>query len=269
MSSVLDFDGVSRTFPTGAGVHQLTFQVEPGEIVALIGLNGAGKTTLMRLALGMLRPREGSVRLLGQPLRRLPDPAWAQVGALIERPAAYPELTVAENLDIARRLRGADPSVLTRALHAWQLDGLAHRRYRMLSLGNRQRVGLAVALQHEPRLVVLDEPSNALDPASVLLLRAELVRRAREGAGVLVSSHHLDEVSRIADRVLLMNAGHLIGSLETTGPDLERAFFERIRADDQRRREHGQHRLHPADHEDRQQHAGHQQSRHHERRQRA
>lgn len=236
MSSVLSFHGVTRTFRTGAGVHRLTFQLGQGEIVALIGLNGAGKTTLMRLALGMLLPHQGTVQLLGQPLPSLPTAAWAQVGALVERSAAYPELTVVENLDIARRLRGAARHVVTEAISTWQLDQLADRRYRTLSQGNRQRMGLAAALQHRPRLVVLDEPSNALDPASVLLLRAELLRRASTGAAVLISSHHLDEVSRIADRVLLLNAGRLIGTLDTTGPDLERAFFERIRTDDEHRR---------------------------------
>ena len=88
-------------------------------------------------------------------------------------------------------------------------------------------------MQHDPRMIVLDEPSNALDPASVILLREQLSQRARDGAAILVSSHHLDEVARIADRVLLMNAGRLIGELDTTGHDLERAFFERIRQDDE------------------------------------
>lgn len=236
MSSVLSFHGVTRAFRTGAGVHRLTVHLDEGEIVALIGLNGAGKTTLMRLALGMLRAQQGTVRLFGRPLPSLPTAAWSKVGALVERSTAYPELTVAENLDIARRLRGGARHVVTAAITAWQLDQLTDRRYRTLSQGNRQRVGLAAALQHQPRLVVLDEPSNALDPASVLLLRAELLRRARAGAAVLVSSHHLDEVARIADRVLLLNAGRLIGTLDTTGPDLERAFFERIRTDDELRR---------------------------------
>jgi ABC-2 type transport system ATP-binding protein len=90
-------------------------------------------------------------------------------------------------------------------------------------------------MQHDPRLIVLDEPSNALDPASVILLREQLIRRAQDGAAILVSSHHLDEVARIADRVLLMNAGRLIGELDITGQDLERAFFERIRQDDEHR----------------------------------
>lgn len=232
---MLAFENVTRSFRGGTGVSDLTFQVESGEIVALIGLNGAGKTTLMRLALGMLRPQTGTVRLLGHTLDRLPAVAWAQVGALIEVPPAYPELTVRQNLRIACLLHKGDLRRVEDSVAAWLLHSVADRRFRRLSLGNRQRVGLAAALQHDPRLIVLDEPSNALDPASVILLREQLAHRARAGAAILVSSHHLDEVARIADRVLLMNAGRLIGELDTTGSDLERAFFERIRHDDEHR----------------------------------
>lgn len=230
---MLAFDNVTRVFRGGAGVTNLTFAVEPGEVVALIGLNGAGKTTLMRLALGMLRPQAGTVRVLGHPLSGLPAARWAQVGALIEVPLAYPELTVEKNLHLAALLHGASPKCVRSAIATWRLTPVADRRVRHLSLGNRQRVGLAAAMQHEPWLIVLDEPSNALDPASVILLREELIRHARAGASILVSSHHLDEVARIADRVLLMNAGRLIGSLDTAGHDLERVFFERIREDDE------------------------------------
>ncbi len=230
---MLTFENVTRVFRGGVGVTDLAFTVEPGEVVALIGLNGAGKTTLMRLALGMLRPQAGTVRVLGHPMSELPAARWAQVGALIEVPLAYPELTVRKNLHLAALLHGASPECARSAIGTWRLTPVADRRFRRLSLGNRQRVGLAAAMQHDPRLIVLDEPSNALDPASVILLREELIRRAREGASILVSSHHLDEVARIADRVLLMNAGRLIGSLDTTGHDLERAFFDRIREDDE------------------------------------
>ncbi|MGC5617732.1 ABC transporter ATP-binding protein [Georgenia sp. Z1491] len=232
---MLAFENVTRLFQGGAGVSDLTFRVEPGEIVALIGLNGAGKTTLMRLALGMLRPQQGALQVQGHTLDRVPADGWAQVGALIEVPLAYPELTVRQNLRIACLLHAGDPERVEDSVVVWRLGPVADRRFRRLSLGNRQRVGLAAALQHDPRLIVLDEPSNALDPASVILLREQLMRRARAGAAILVSSHHLDEVARIADRVLLMNAGRLIGELDTTGSDLERAFFERIRQDDERR----------------------------------
>lgn len=234
---MLCFDEVSLAFRDGDGVRDLSFRVDAGEIVALVGLNGAGKTTLMRLALGMLRADSGAVQVFGHPLDELPVARWADVGALIEVPLAYPELTARENLRLACLLRGADPAIVPDALDAWQLSPVADRRFRRLSLGTRQRVGLAAAMQHDPALIVLDEPSNALDPASVILLREQLLRRAGDGAAVLVSSHHLDEVARIADRVILMNRGRLIGELDTTGADLERVFFDRIRADDESRQE--------------------------------
>ncbi|MEH6819466.1 MAG: ABC transporter ATP-binding protein [Dietzia psychralcaliphila] len=233
--TVLEFSQVSRTFRDGAGVSELTVQITAGEIVALVGLNGAGKTTLMRLALGMLRPQQGTVRLCGSPLDAVTADGWARVGALIEVPLAYPELTVRRNLHIVSMLHGSDPRLVEDSLHTWKLAALADRRFRTLSLGNKRRVGLAAALHRDPRLIMLDEPSNALDPLSLILLREQLTRRAREGAAILVSSHHLDEVARIADRVLLMNAGRLIGELDTSGNDLERAFFDRILLDDRHR----------------------------------
>ncbi|MFC7618803.1 ABC transporter ATP-binding protein [Microlunatus sp. GCM10028923] len=232
---MLELDDVSRTFRGGAGVTGLALRVEPGEIVALVGLNGAGKTTLMRLALGMLRPDRGVVRIAGAPLPRVPRTAWRRVGQLVEVPLAYRELTVRQNLRLAADLHAADPGCVAEALATWRLDTLAGRRTGRLSLGNRQRVGLAAALQHDPTLVILDEPSNSLDPAAVLILRDVLRRRAAAGTAVLVSSHHLDEVARIADRILLINGGRLIGELDPSGSELERAFFDRIHADDQHR----------------------------------
>ncbi len=232
---MLDFDDVGMRFRNGAGVSHLSFRVTPGEIVALVGLNGAGKTTLMRLALGMLHPQQGTVRLFDRPLPELPTESWARVGALVEAPLAYPELTARENLRAACLLRGANPERVPESLAEWGLSPVADRRFRQLSQGNQQRVGLAAALQHDPKLIMLDEPSNTLDPASVILLRDQLTRRAEQGAAILVSSHHLDEVARIAHRVLLLNAGRLIGELDPQGSDLERVFFQRVHADDQQR----------------------------------
>jgi ABC-2 type transport system ATP-binding protein len=114
------------------------------------------------------------------------------------------------------------------------LGRYAETRTRTLSLGNRQRLGLAAALQHRPDIVVLDEPTNALDPAGVILLREALLRRASHGAGILVSSHHLDEVARVADTITVINNGSTIGTLDPDGVDLERAFFTLIHADDER-----------------------------------
>lgn len=232
MTTVLSLDRVSRRFRTDPGVTDLTLRVAAGEVVALIGLNGAGKTTLLKLALGMLRPDSGRVLLTGTDLPTAPSHAWAGVGHFVDGPALYGELTVRQNLDLAARLRGADPAVVARSLEAFALQPLADRRSRQLSLGNRQRVGLAAALQHAPSLIVLDEPGNALDPAAVIRLRDLLLARRTEGAATLVSSHHLDEVARIADRIVVMNRGRLIGDLPPGSPDLERALFESVRTDD-------------------------------------
>lgn len=232
----LELRDVHRTYPTGGGVRGVSLRIAPGRIHALVGLNGAGKSTLMRLVLGMLRPDSGTVTIDGTDLRNAPVALWAGVGHLAESQFAYPELTTRANLTLAARLRGVAPSAIP-ALVAASLEDLAltayaDRRASRLSLGNRQRLGIAAALQHQPSLLVLDEPGNGLDPAGVILLRAAVRRLASEcDAGVLVSSHHLDEVARIADHISVINEGRLIGTLDPTGFDLERAFFDLVRLD--------------------------------------
>jgi ABC-2 type transport system ATP-binding protein len=227
---------VSRTFRSGVGVHAVTLELRAGEVVALVGLNGAGKSTLMRLLLGMLHPSRGEVQADGVSIARVPIAWWRNVGHSVEYPLAYPELTARQNLLMSARLHGAmDPKpMVERVLGELGLEEYADRRTRTLSLGNRQRVGLAAALQHDPSVIVLDEPSNALDPKGVILLRESLRRRADSGAAVLVSSHHLDEVARVADRIVVMNGGRLIGELDPGTPEIERAFFEAVRRDDER-----------------------------------
>lgn len=235
----VELRSVRREFRGGAGVHDVDLAIAPGEIHALVGLNGAGKTTLMRLMLGMLRPDAGEVRIDGTRLDDLAPATWATVGQLVEQPLAYGELDVRDNLRLAARLHGASraeaSAMADAAIEELELTRYARVRARRLSLGNRQRVGLASALQHDPALIVLDEPTNALDPAGVILLREAVVRRARSGAGVLVSSHHLDEVARVADRISVINDGRLIGMLDPGTIDLERAFFALVHADDETR----------------------------------
>ena len=227
--------GLTREFGGGAGVRDVDLDVEAGEIHALVGLNGAGKTTLMRLLLGMLRPDAGTVRIDGAPA----EPAvWSRVGHLVESPFAYGELDGRTNLVLAARLHGVTADE-TRPMVDTILSELNLGRYatvlaRRLSLGNRQRLGLAAALQHDPNVIVLDEPTNALDPAGVILLREALLRRAGAGAGVLVSSHHLDEVARVSHRITVINAGRVIGTLDPHGVDIERSFFALVHADDER-----------------------------------
>ncbi len=229
--TALTLDRVSRRYRDVVALDDLSLTVDPGEICALVGLNGSGKTTLMRLALGMSRPDSGRVRVLGAPVGHA---SWARVGHLIETPFAYPELTVAENVAASARLHGMRTvaNAVARTLDSLGLGELARRRTGTLSLGNRQRVGIAAAVVHAPDLLVLDEPTNALDPAAVVRLRDLLADLAARGSAVVVSSHHLDEVARVATRTVAIHRGRLLGEV---GGDVESDFFAMAYADDVRR----------------------------------
>jgi ABC-2 type transport system ATP-binding protein len=181
----------------------------------------------------MLRPDHGTVSIAG---RSLEHADWSAVGHLVDYPLAYRELTCRQNLALGARLHGVVPTAIPRmvgtAIEVLHLGQYAERRAGKLSLGNKQRLGLASALQHDPSFIVLDEPTNTLDPAGVILLREALLRRSAGGAAVFVSSHHLDEVARVADRISVLNAGRIIGSLDPHGIDIERAFFDLVHSDD-------------------------------------
>ena len=232
--------GLVKAFGDETALAGVDLDLHPGEIHALVGLNGAGKTTLMRALLGMTRPDAGVVTLDlpggpgPTPVEALPAVAWAAVGHLVETPFAYAELTVSETVRAAGRLRGLAPADASAAADAvvdeLALGHWARRRTRTLSLGNKQRVGLACALVHRPSVLVLDEPSNALDPAGVVRVRRRLLGAADDGAAVLVSSHHLDEMARIAHRITVLHRGRVVGALPPGGADLERAFFAMVYA---------------------------------------
>lgn len=234
--TVLECVSLAKRFDGQPAVEGLDLRLTSGEVLAVVGFNGAGKTTLMRLILGMVRPDSGRARVFGVPVEAAGSTQWCEVGHLIENPHRYPELTVAQNLWAAVRLHGlsrsAAPDAVGRVIERLELQAYANRRAGALSQGNRQRLGLASALVHRPRLLILDEPTNALDPAAVVLLRELLRETAAEGTAVLVSSHHLDEVARVADRVEVMHQGRLIGRLPPDGSDLEHAFFEMVHAAD-------------------------------------
>lgn len=240
MTARIEAHELSRGFGPTRAVDGVGLIVEPGQVHALVGLNGAGKSTLMRLLLGMIRPDQGTIFIDGFPLAGFPSALWSRVGHVVEAPFAYPELTVRANLTMAAHLHLVDRSSISgmvdHVVRELELDAYTHIPSRRLSQGNRQRLGLAAALQHDPALIVLDEPSNALDPSGVILLREAILRRRDDGAGILVSSHHLDEVARIADRITVMNQGRLIDTLDPRTADLERAFFTAVHADDEAHR---------------------------------
>jgi ABC-2 type transport system ATP-binding protein len=207
--------GVGKRYGTVHAVRDVSLEVRPGEIYALLGLNGAGKTTLLRMLLGMVRPGAGSITLLGRGPRD--RTVWSEVGYLVAAASAYPELTVRENLEVARRLRRLPaPTAVDDAVEAFGLREYAERRARSLSQGNLQRLALARAMLHRPSLVVLDEPVNGLDPAGVVEVRLLLQGLAREhGTTVLLSSHVLAEVARVATRIGVLHRGRLIEEFST------------------------------------------------------
>ncbi len=227
--------GVSKSYKALRALDSIDLGVLAGEVHALVGLNGAGKTTMLRVLLGVIQPDAGSVWVRGKNVAHMSAADWSGVGHLIETPFAYPELTVRANIEVAallsgvakKKAKGAVDSIVDELnLGAW-----AAQRMRSLSLGNRQRVGLAAALVGEVQIAVLDEPANSLDPAGVVLVRDAIRRRAHAGAAILVSSHHLDEVARVATNITVINSGRVVGALEPTGIDLERQFFALIEAD--------------------------------------
>lgn len=208
--AVVEVTAVTKRYGDVVAVDDLSMRVRRGEIYALLGLNGAGKTTLIRMLLGMVRPTAGSVSILGTAVGGDTRSVWSRVGYLVETPAAYPELTVRENLDVVARLRRFRGSVDDIIEHL-TLEPFADRRARTLSLGNQQRLALAKALLHQPELLILDEPVNGLDPAGVVEIRSLLGDLARDhGTTVLLSSHLLAEVARLATRVGIIHQGRLL-----------------------------------------------------------
>lgn len=229
--SPLEARQVVRYFGDDTAVDGLDLSAQFGEIHAIVGLNGAGKTTLMRLLLGMLRPDSGSATVLGAEAAIAGPRIWSRVGHLVETPFAYPELTVRENITAAAWLHGLDGDIATlvdRTVGELELSPWSDRRARELSLGNRQRLGIAAATVHDPSVLILDEPANGLDPAGVVLIREFLTRLKQRGAAVLVSSHHLDELARIADRISVLHRGRWVGALDPGGADLEKQFFDLV-----------------------------------------
>ena len=223
--SVIRAEGLTKRYGDVHAVDAVDLQVQRGEIYAFLGLNGAGKTTTIRMLLGMIRPSAGGVSLFGEAVGPGGRGPWRKVGHLVETAVAYPELTVRENLDVSRRLCGvADRAATTRALRQLDISTLAERRAGQLSLGNLQRLALARALLHEPELLVLDEPSNALDPSGVVEIRELLRSLARErGTTIFMSSHILGEVDRLATRIGIIHRGRLREEVDAATLDRQRA----------------------------------------------
>lgn len=211
MNEILSIERLSKNYGAFTAVDAISLQVQRGEIYGFLGLNGAGKTTTIRMLLGMINPSRGEARIFGQKVRPGKLDIWHRIGYLVEVPYAYPNLTVYENLDIIRKLRGIkDKQAVGRIIAKMGLSAYANRQARHLSLGNGQRLGLAKALIHEPELLILDEPTNGLDPSGIHEIRQLLLDLAKNhGVTIFISSHILTEISKTADRVGIIHEGRM------------------------------------------------------------
>jgi ABC-type multidrug transport system ATPase subunit len=209
--TVIETTGLTRRFGAVTAVADLNLRVPAGSVYGFLGPNGAGKTTTIRMLLGLIRPHAGEVRLFGQPLAVTGRQVLARLGALVETPSIYPHLTGCENLELTRRLLRVPTIRVKRALQIVGLETVAERRAGDYSQGMLQRLGLALALLGDVQLLILDEPTNGLDPAGIREVR-DLVRRlaGEFGMTVFLSSHLLSEVEQVATHLGIVNQGRLL-----------------------------------------------------------
>ncbi|MBY0203433.1 ABC transporter ATP-binding protein [Paenibacillus cucumis (ex Kampfer et al. 2016)] len=192
-------------------IKDVTFDVKPGEIFGFLGPNGAGKTTTIRMLVDLIKPTEGKISVCGYDVNRDPERALKYVGSIVENPEVYTYLTGWENLEhFARMQPGVDHDRIQEVVNIVRLDQRIHDKVRTYSLGMRQRLGIAQALLGRPRLLILDEPTNGLDPKGIKELREFIKQLASEGMAVFVSSHLLSEIQLLCDRVAIISTGRVL-----------------------------------------------------------
>jgi ABC-2 type transport system ATP-binding protein len=207
----LEFDGLSKRYGDVVALQDLSFDVRAGEVFGFVGSNGAGKTTAMRIALGVLSADAGEVRWDGRPLELA---TRRRIGYMPEERGLYPKMKVGEQLAYLAQLHGLTAADAAKSVDEWtERLGVAERKgdeVQKLSLGNQQRVQLAAALTHDPEILVLDEPFSGLDPVAVDVMSNVLRAKADEGIPVIFSSHQLDLVERLCDRVGIVRSGQMV-----------------------------------------------------------
>ena len=209
---IIETRGLTKRYGDQVSVSNLDLHVQMGRIYGLLGRNGAGKTTTMKMLLGLTAPTSGTVSLFGQPLKGNETRILPRIGSLIESPGFYPNLTGTENLQIFARLRGLkSPNYIKSALELVNLPYRDKKRYAQYSLGMKQRLAIALAVMHDPELLILDEPINGLDPIGIAEVR-DFIRALCEERGktILISSHILSEIALLADDIGIIDHGVLL-----------------------------------------------------------
>ena len=227
-TDALEVRDLRKSFGTVAALRGVTFSVQPGEVFGYLGPNGAGKTTTLRVILGLVRPDSGSSAILGVPGG---DPASrADIGFLPGDLRLYADMTAAATLDFFASFRPTRPPVLRdKLVEAFEVDAATlARRVKFLSHGTRQKIGLVAAMQHDPALLLLDEPSNGLDPLVQRAFRGVVTDFTRRGRAVLFSSHVLSEVAAVCDRVAILREGAVVALEKVEGLREKAAELEDI-----------------------------------------
>ncbi|MEO0495040.1 MAG: ABC transporter ATP-binding protein [Actinomycetota bacterium] len=205
----ITMSGLTKRFGSLTAVDDLTVDIPTGGVVGLLGPNGAGKSVTIRMLLGLITPTSGTATVLGQPITD-PEAFLPRVGALIEAPTMYPKLSGERNLHSLARLAGVSDGRVAEVLHIVGLTGRERDPFGDYSLGMKQRLGIAAALLRDPELLVLDEPTNGLDPAGIVEIRDLLISLGRQGRTVVVSSHLLAEIQAACDRLVIIQRGRLV-----------------------------------------------------------
>lgn len=226
---MIEIDGVRKTFGPVVAVEHVDLTLQPGSFVGLIGHNGAGKSTTLEMITGRLRPDVGSIRILGVDVANEPLAARQKFGAVPEEPALYEFLSAREFLEFVAEVRGGGD--VGEALELTGLGADADRLIREYSQGMRRKTALAAAMLDHPKVLILDEALNGLDPPSAARVKAALRARVDDGALVLLSTHVVETVQAVADRVVMLAHGRVVADerTETMAPGaLERLFLERL-----------------------------------------
>lgn len=224
---MIEAAGLTRRYGDFCAVSDVSFAIEQGEIVGLLGHNGAGKTTIMKMLTGYLEPSSGSVSVDGVAVERQPLVVQKRLGYLPENLPLYPELSVVDYLAYAAQLRGVEPrTAVAKAIAATELEEKALDPIATLSRGFKQRVGVAQAILHTPRFLILDEPTNGLDPSQTQHMR-ELIQKLAQTATVILSTHIMQEVDAICDRAIILRGGKLV--LDERLADLQVSNRYRVR----------------------------------------
>lgn len=224
--AIVEAFNLTKKFKNFTAVENVSIKVESGEIYGFVGLNGAGKTTTIRLLLGMLKPTAGKVLLFDKNIKESFN-LWNDIGYIVESVYAYPNLTVRENLELFFNIRKLkDKNLLYNIIERLKLVEYQHTVAKNLSLGNLQRLGLARALIHRPRLLILDEPLNGFDPAGIIEMREMFKELSNDGTTIFISSHILAELEKLATKIGIIHKGKIIKEL--VYKDLEKALKKRL-----------------------------------------